>query len=1033
MPVPFVEYGGSLMIRPPYMAEGVGFYAFVLPADQQALQKLVNERLNIPSRGEVDFEPAGPFVVLAFNNLGKLSSLNQPDCDKGTFAEQECAIWVRVVDRRRQRSFWFHPYIFVDNPYALALGREVYGFPKSLGAFTIPESPHGVTSLSMETTVLPVYGPQAQAVRRELISARQTQGTGEPLKVMTDAVEFGAELLGALARCEGSLGKLELIYESFKDLVERTVPMVFLKQFPASGTPGTACYQAIVEMAARATAVHGFALLPGEWTVTFTPADSHPIVADLGLAGNTVQSALQVWIAFDMIVGLGKDIWTAALSLPAAEQPKKIAILGGGIAAMTTALQLTSELNWKSQYDITVYQMGWRLGGKGASGRGEHNRIEEHGLHIWMGFYENAFRIMRQVYEENKKNRPLGTPLREWTEAFREHDFVAVTDSAIAGKDAEWEIWPMHLPRVPGSPGEGNPETLWTTFVRVLGWIHETYRDSAFREYSTTASVHETLFGELKTHFGHAVDFFIDVSTCATIELALLMEAAWRIANCLHPHSQQHSLAQHLHLAKLIETFRNLWRKSVEPFFSAGNVAAHRSFVLIDLGLSVVIGLLSGGYLKNPAMLDLLEEDFQQWLRKQGAHPLTFDIDKSAVIRGLYDLVFAYKNGDAGQPSFEAGPALRTTLLILGSYKGSVFWKMQAGMGDVVFAPMYQVLRDRGVKFEFFHRVEGLELSSGGTSIEAVRVGVQATLKDPKARYDPLRHVEGLPCWPSKPCYEQLVEGEKLKDSGCNLESFWTPWSNPQTRVLRLGSDFDEVVLAISIGALPYLFDRHEKLPQAFQLMLDNVQTVATQAVQLWVNQPLLDLGWEAGDVVLDAYTTPINTWAVMDHLLPRESWPDGSVKGIHYFCGQMEGGIPHRDNTHAPEEALEALKITCEDFIATSLDPLWPKLSDHGGSSTIVEKYLRTNIDPTERYVLSVAGSTRYRLRANQSGFTNVTLAGDWTNNGFNAGCVEAAAMSGVQAANSIAGRPLNEGINGPLAQPLEALQFAAAGGSTS
>ena len=55
--------------------------------------------------------------------------------------------------------------------------------------------------------------------------------------------------------------------------------------------------------------------------------------------------------------------------------------------------------------------MGWRLGGKGASGRGVADRIEEHGLHLWMGFYENAFRLMRDCYEERRADT-AGLPLR---------------------------------------------------------------------------------------------------------------------------------------------------------------------------------------------------------------------------------------------------------------------------------------------------------------------------------------------------------------------------------------------------------------------------------------------------------------------------------------------------------------------------------------------------------------------------------------------------------------------------------------------
>jgi len=43
---------------------------------------------------------------------------------------------------------------------------------------------------------------------------------------------------------------------------------------------------------------------------------------------------------------------------------QRIAILGGGIAALTTAFQLTSAPDAAEKYDITMYQMGWRLGGK---------------------------------------------------------------------------------------------------------------------------------------------------------------------------------------------------------------------------------------------------------------------------------------------------------------------------------------------------------------------------------------------------------------------------------------------------------------------------------------------------------------------------------------------------------------------------------------------------------------------------------------------------------------------------------------------
>ena len=77
---------------------------------------------------------------------------------------------------------------------------------------------------------------------------------------------------------------------------------------------------------------------------------------------------------------------------------RHIHILGGGVGAITAAFHL-SAAGWRHRFSgITVHQMGWRLGGKGSSGRNmaKSARIEEHGLHIWFGFYENAFRMLNE-------------------------------------------------------------------------------------------------------------------------------------------------------------------------------------------------------------------------------------------------------------------------------------------------------------------------------------------------------------------------------------------------------------------------------------------------------------------------------------------------------------------------------------------------------------------------------------------------------------------------------------------------------------
>src|SRR6476619_1861424 len=118
----------------------------------------------------------------------------------------------------------------------------------------------------------------------------------------------------------------------------------------------------------------------------------------------------------------GEEAVVSARQKVAVADRQKGAVLGGGVASIVAAFELTSTEELRARYEVTVHQLGWRLGGKCASGRNERHgqRIEEHGLHIWLGFYENAFRVMRETYAA--LGRPRGAPLATWRDAFKPCD-----------------------------------------------------------------------------------------------------------------------------------------------------------------------------------------------------------------------------------------------------------------------------------------------------------------------------------------------------------------------------------------------------------------------------------------------------------------------------------------------------------------------------------------------------------------------------------------------------------------------------------
>jgi uncharacterized protein with NAD-binding domain and iron-sulfur cluster len=133
-----------------------------------------------------------------------------------------------------------------------------------------------------------------------------------------------------------------------------------------------------------------------------------------------------------------------------AHHRERVVVLGGGVGAITTAFALTDPRHG-DRYDVTLYQLGWRLGGKGASGRGPNMRIEEHGLHLWFGFYENAFREMRSCYEE--LGRGPEVPLRTVDEAFRPASRFGVAEHRLD----RWSNWIDWFPETDGVPGTERP------------------------------------------------------------------------------------------------------------------------------------------------------------------------------------------------------------------------------------------------------------------------------------------------------------------------------------------------------------------------------------------------------------------------------------------------------------------------------------------------------------------------------------------------------------------------------------------------
>lgn len=727
---------------------------------------------------------------------------------------------------------------------------------------------------------------------------------------------------------------------------------------------------------------------------------------------------------------------------PERTEPKiRVAVLGGGVAALTTAFELTNTEALRKKYDVTVYQQGWRLGGKGASGRNRAiaNRIEEHGLHVWMGFYENAFHVMRTAYAE--LGRKPGQPLATWKDAFHQHSYI-VLDEPFEGGLKPWQfVFPTNYLE----PGVGGELPTPLAYAQMLvQWLIELWESAAHSldlqrasgvgdlELPEWVSALVSRLGPDRSDLG-AVDHakghgsvLSETPPEPTHPVSLLASYVLKLLDSL----EDHVLLPHTRIvgnaiAWLIEALMRLAWLLLGPRVE-NDFEAHKLWVCINLAGSTAAGIVADDILgKGWDSID--GHDLRSWLGRHGANNVTLG---SGLVRGVYDLAFAYVKGDVAQPAFAAGTAMRGMLRMLLTYKGAIFYRMQAGMGDTVAAPMYLVLKQRGVKFEFFSRVTSLGLSRDRALVQRIGICRQVKLARHVKEYTPLYPVNDLPCWPSKPDYVQINLGRELEASGIDLESSWAPrWKESEDYVLELGRDFDQVVLGISIAALKQVAGELITASGELARSVDKVQTVQTQALQLWLSENTQALGWESPPgvtegPVLGAFYEPIDTWADMSDLLRRETWPDSNrPQSIAYFCGPLPDAahIPPYTDHAFPSRELAAYKQQARQFLDERVKDLWPNavtgdhfmwellvdLTNQRGPARLDSQYTRVNLDPTERYVLSVPGSTQFRLRADQLPFANVVLSGDWTYNGINAGCVEAAVMGGMLASRALCGYP--------------------------
>jgi uncharacterized protein with NAD-binding domain and iron-sulfur cluster len=663
------------------------------------------------------------------------------------------------------------------------------------------------------------------------------------------------------------------------------------------------------------------------------------------------------------------------------DQSKKVrvAVLGGGLGAMSAAFELTRTPALRDVFEVTVYSQGWRLGGKGASGRNRAigDRIEEHGLHAFLGFYRYAFTLMEEAYGEWQKQPD--NPFQSWTDAFKPQNQLSLGE----WHDGKWLPWNINIPPLPGLPGDdaGRPSRLGY-LEKLIAWL-------------------ESRVAELCVHAPSATPL---KATGVVAEIEEVAHAAWI----------------HGFLGEI-----TAWLAGVRDRLCGIGDDIRRLVLLVELAIAVARGYVTD-VLFNPKGFRAIDGlDFKTWLGKHGARP---DVAWSPPVVALYDLGFAWARGDTADPNnaqAAAGVVLQVAMDMVFACKGAPLWKMQAGMGDTVFSPVYECLLQRGQRVQLFRRVEDIRLSADGTTIEEIVLNRQVDLAAGVASYTPTFTVKGVVSWPSEPFWDQIENGaaiaERLRAAGYTLESAWCTES-AGTETLVRGRDFDAVVVGISVGELPRIATQILTRVPSWGTAIMTAATTPTQSMQIWLDRDIGQLGWTYGETIMTAYSEPFDTWGEMSHLLVREEWPPShQPKAIEYFCSALAESPDMNDfaNRAVPRVVEDRVRATGAAYLQSCAGTLFPlacvpgqsgldfnrlvDLLDRPAAQRIDAQWTRANIDPTERYVLSLPGSIEHRVSPSDASITNAVPAGDWTLTTLPAGCAESATESGALAAQAL------------------------------
>lgn len=309
----YVDIGNGFLTPPPYEHRHALVHAFRVPADPVRLQEALDATFSDPSDGAVRVFACWREVFITFARIDAVTSASPRARAHGVVGEIDVAIWVLAVRAAPGpgKLCWVPLWLFVDDALAMVAGREVYGFPKQLGRFTLPDGAPASSDFVARTMVLHPFSERPRGRWRPVVRATAVATAAEPRSTWATLRD------ASRAFNDGLYGDMDR--EKIRDICDEgvcfpapgTVPMLFLKQIPAADDTRRAVYQAIIEGEARVDAFRWAGYTAAEYMIEMLSYDSHPFAKVLGVASTPQSCGRGLWADFDFTMHAGTTLWQA--------------------------------------------------------------------------------------------------------------------------------------------------------------------------------------------------------------------------------------------------------------------------------------------------------------------------------------------------------------------------------------------------------------------------------------------------------------------------------------------------------------------------------------------------------------------------------------------------------------------------------------------------------------------------------------------------------------------------------------------------